>query len=143
MKKLDDPIVQFSKWKKFDLRDRLREEPDVPHYFGILGVYLLASPRPKGQKLYYLAPEVIYIGMSSNTTARLDRSHKTVRSYRADSGDKGLENLYYSEWQSEWANSQQETDIGRAVLAAIRYTERRLIWEYAKKHHRIPKYNKH
>jgi hypothetical protein len=142
MKKLSDPEIQFSKWKNFKLRDRLSEERDVPPDFGILGVYLLTSPLPRNRKLCHLSPEVIYIGMSNNITGRLDKSHHAVRRYKAESGDKSLDNLYYSEWPSDWSNWHQDTDIGKARLAFIKYTERRLIWEYAKKYHRLPRYNK-
>ena len=77
-KKMDEPVVRFSKWKKWIYRDRLSEEFDVPDDYGLLGVYLLAAPLPSDQELYHLAPEVIYIGMSSHVTKRLDKNHVTV-----------------------------------------------------------------
>ena len=138
---MDEPIVHFSEWKKWIYRDRLSEEFDVPNDYGLLGVYLLAAPLPSDQELYHLAPEVIYIGMSSHVTKRLDKSHKAVRQYRDKFGDTRIENLYYTEWLSPWSNWDQNRNIGQAQLAFIHYIERKLIWEYAKKHHGLPRLN--
>jgi hypothetical protein len=138
---MDEPEVCFSKWRKYIYRDRLSEESDVPDDYGLLGVYLLASPLPSDQELYHLAPEVIYIGTSSHVTKRLDKSHKAVCQYKDEFGDNSIENLYYSEWLSPWSNWDQNSNIGQAQLAFIHYTERKLIWEYAQKHHRLPRFN--
>ena len=140
-KEMEEPEVDFSKWRKFKNRDRLSEDFDVPDDFGLLGVYLLASPLPSDQELHHLAGEVIYIGMSSHVTKRLDRSHKAVRQYRDEIGDDSVENLYYSEWSSPWSNWDQKSTIGQAQLAYIHYVERKLLWEYAKKHGGLPRFN--
>ena len=135
------PEVNFSTWEKWQCRERLSEEFDVPEDFGLLGVYLLASPQPSDQELHHLAHEVIYIGMSGHVTKRLDKSHKTVRRYRLESGDDGAENLYFSLWPSEWSNWHQNSNIHQTRLAYIRYIERKLIWEYANKYGELPRLN--
>jgi len=140
---MEDPEVCFSKWKKFIQREQLGGGNDVPDDFGLLGVYLLASLLPSDEKPHHLAPDVIYIGMSSHVTRRLDRSHHAVRQYKDDSGDNYLDKLYYSDWMSQWDNRKPNSDIGRAQLAFIYYIERKLIWEYAKKHQRLPMCNKY
>ena len=138
---MDEPKVYFSKWRKWIYRDRVSDNFDVPDNFGILGIYLLAAPLPSQNEILHLAPEVVYIGMSSHVTRRLDKSHKAVQQYQKDSGDNEAANLYYSEWLSPWSNFDENTDIGKSRLAYIQYIERKLIWDFAKKYQRLPKSN--
>ncbi len=138
---MDEPKVCFSKWRKYILRDRLSEESDVPKDYGLLGVYLLAPPFPSDNGLYHLSPEVICIRMSRLITQRLEKYHKAISKYKKESRDFSLKNLYYTEWLSPWSNWNQYDDSGQVKLAFIHFTERKLIWEYAKRHHRLPKYN--
>lgn len=138
---MKEPELQFSKWRKWKYRDRLSDEFEVPEYFGLLGIYLLATPLPSLQTPSHLEPEVIYIGMSSHVTSRLDKSHKVVCQYRKEYRDKNAENLFYSEWLSPWSNLHHNTDIGKSQMAYIYYIERKLIWEYAKKYNKLPKFN--
>ena len=138
---MDEPKVYFSEWRKWIYRDRLSDDFDVPDDFGILGIYLLAAPLPSQDEPRHLAPEVIYIGLSSHVTRRLDKSHEVVQQYRKESGDNEAVNLFYSEWLSPWSNWDQNTNIGKSQLAYIQYIERKLIWDYAKKYHELPKFN--
>ena len=133
--------VNFSTWTKWQFRERLSEEFDVPEDFGILSVYLLASPQPSDQKPHHLANEVFYIGMSSHVTSRLDKSHKAVCQYRLKSGDDAVENLYFSLWSSDWSNSHQNNNTHKTRLAYIQYVERKLIWEYANRYGELPSLN--
>jgi len=138
--RMKEPKVEFSIWKKLKNRDRLRDDFDVPEDFGLMGVYLLASPFPSDHGLHHLAGEVVYIGMSGHVTKRLDQSHEAVRKYRDETGDVSVENLYFSEWISPLSKQYRNGD-NKPQLAYFHYIERKLIWEYAKKHNRLPKYN--
>lgn len=137
---MKEPIVSFSKWRKWAYRARLKDQYDVPEDFGILGVYLLAISSPKIDVTDQIPHEIIYIGMSSHVTKRLDRSHKAVRAYRADSGDDYAEHLLYAEWLSEWTNRGSKSVLN-VHLAYMHFVERKLIWLYASKYNQIPKYN--
>ena len=79
--------------------------------------------------------------MSIHVTKRLDKSHEAVCQYQDEFGDNRIDKLYYSEWLSPWSKWDQNSNIGQAQLAFIHYIERKLIWEYAKKHHRLPRFN--
>jgi hypothetical protein len=140
---MDEPEVYFSNWNKWKYRERLADDFDTPDDFGLLGVYLLAAQLPADQELHHLAPEVIYIGMSTHVTKRLDKTHKAVCEYRHEFGDSKGEKLYYSDWLSPWSNWNQDDNLGQAQVAFIHYIERKLIWEYAKKHHALPRFNRH
>jgi hypothetical protein len=137
-----EPEMRLSKWRAWIARDRLGDDFDVPHYFGLLGIYILATPSPSQEEPKHLAPEVIYIGMSGHVTRRTDKTHNAVKRYGTETGDADGLHLFYSEWLSPWSNLQLNTNIGRSRFAYIQYIERKLIWEYAERYERLPKYNK-
>ena len=139
---MDEQEVRFTEWRAWIARDRLGDDFDVPDYFGLLGVYLLAAPSPSREQPKHLAPEVIYIGMSGHVTRRVSKTHGMVQRYVAETGDVDGQRLFYSEWSSSWSNSELNTNIAKARLAYIQYIERKLIWEYAKQYERVPKYNR-
>jgi len=139
------PEVYFSDWRKFQYRDRISEEMDIPASYGLMGVYLLASPLPlpSDKSIYHLAPEIIYIGMSSHVTNRLDRSHNAVIKYKNESGDANVDMLCYSEWLSPWSNMDINSNAHKVRATFIHYIERKLIWEFANQHGLLPKYNRY
>lgn len=139
---IKEPNIIFSKWRRWSHRHCLTEDFDVPRDFGILGIYLFASPEPTDSIKRHILSNVIYIGMSTHITRRLDKRHKAIRQYQEIFNDPGEQQLYFCEWQSPWTNWDIKKESGAEQLAFVRYIERKLIWEYAKKFHRLPIFNK-
>jgi hypothetical protein len=139
---MDEPEVRLSEWRAWMARNRLGDDFDIPDEFGLLGIYVLATPSPSQEEHKHLAPEVIYIGMSSHVTRRMDKTHEAVKRYGQETGDTAGLYLFYSEWLSPWSNLNRNTDMGKSQLAYLQYVERKSIWEYARLYERLPKYNK-
>jgi len=151
--KLSEPQTIFPDWQKWEFRgSTIQTNPfdDPPRNFDISGIYLLGHFTNKlqmktGASPVHLNPHVIYIGMSKQTTIRLEgRQHEKVKKlYREIFGDKGYKYLYFTIWSSGWSNwSLQNSDLGRVKMAFLRYYERKLLWEYALKYGRLPVLNK-
>jgi hypothetical protein len=146
MRRLHADDVFFSNWTSWHSRERLDALDDVPHDFGISGLYLLARfETPEDSKSrcepFHLNPNIIYIGVSRSTIHRLGRNHGTVARYKSTFSDVTLSNLYCSVWQSEISN--YEIQRGNAIARSfLLYVERKLIWEYTCTFDRLPRLNR-
>ena len=140
----DFPVVSFDVWRRFSTRPRLADEHSVPPDFGILGIYLLSAwesdPAPSEATKRHLSESVIYIGMSTHVMRRLDRHHDAVRRYSAEFNDPERKRLFYSQWESDWTNSDREHIVRN--LALLKYIESALIAQYAVQFHRRPALNR-
>jgi hypothetical protein len=141
--------IKFCPWRHWSLRDTTKPDLpwDPPRNYDHGGVYLLAHfPKmpPSGDEwsdVKHLSDDVIYIGMSTRITGRLEgENHSNVRkNYRAKFGDRSLARLYFSNWFSDWNSDElRRVGIGKAKTAYLHFVERKLIWEYAYKFERLP-----
>jgi hypothetical protein len=149
----EDPRVDFPGWRSWSSRESTTEfDPflDVPKTFDLGGIYLLAhfktTPKRDDSRTPYrhLDSDVVYIGMSSRITFRLEggRHEKIRHKYKVLYNDKHCMCLYYSIYYSEWSTWQDwSSEMGKVKKAFLYYTERRLLWEYAKRFHSLPKLN--
>ena len=132
--------MYFSDWVKWEFRDRLNDDDnfDIPHDFGLLGIYLLAISPDINKKATHEAKEVVYIGLSTNVLKRLDLRHTAVNKIKKE---YGVEKLYCAAYHTGSTNSRLKTDQGRINTAYLHYLERKMIWEYGNKFNKLPKYN--
>jgi hypothetical protein len=145
-----EPTLTFSGWRAWALRGDTRREFDVPQEYDLPGIYLFAhskSGAPKEGKAIYASPAVIYIGVSKQTTIRMQGgNHRTaVKAYREKFGDPTCKQLYFAcgTLDALWSNwSLDNTDDGKAKMAYLLYLERKVIWEHVKQTGRLPRLNK-
>ena len=151
-----EPEITFSDWRPWDLREStsnsdLLDFVAPPKDFDIGGIYLLGrfrappvgSSTAKGAR--HLDENVVYIGMSTRITGRLEGSkHEKVRQdYRKLFADDKLQFLYHTIWYSAWTTWQGwNSESGKVRKAFLLFSERRLIWEYARQFKRLPPLNK-
>jgi len=98
---MNEPLVSFLHWKPWSQRPRLSDCLDVPDNFDLGGLYLFARfpecPPAANLKASHLAPEVIYIGMSTRLTGRTQNHEKVARSYKTKfDEDQKCQSLYYA-----------------------------------------------
>ena len=144
---IDEPDVDFSRWREWRYRDRLFDEYTVPPDFGLLGVYLFAAFEPSEQPTLnpmgaHLDEHVVYIGMSTHVTRRNDKFHNAIRRFKDDLHKTPTAVLWYTDWESPWSNGELSRVGGEAKRAYILYIERKLIWEFTKAFNRLPKLNR-
>ncbi len=150
---IDEPQVTFPHWRSWNTRPSTSDNSlwATPKDYDLGGVYLLAhlpnTPDKNGPytSSLHLNSDVVYIGMSTRITARLEGNrHEKVRDkYRRFCKDPECEFLYYSIYYSEdWSTLLGWTsELGRVKRAFLYFTERRLLWEYAKTFGRLPALN--
>ena len=145
-----EPAITFTGWQPWALRSDTRREFDVPRDYDIPGIYLFAhfqSGPPEEGKLIYASPAVIYIGVSKQTTIRMQGgNHRTaVKEYREKFDDAACKQLYFACGTLDvlWSNgSLGNTDDGKAKMAYLFYLERKIIWEHVKQTGKLPALNR-
>lgn len=150
---IKEPKISFTEWRPWYLRDTTTpSDPfDPPREFDVSGIYLLAHFTDETQKaankdgLLHLNPNVIYIGQSKKITTRLEgRRHEKIKTeYKKRFDDDELDYLYFSLSYTDWISTAfREKDLGSARYTCLLYLERKLIWEFAKIHSKIPLLNR-
>ena len=143
MKKIKEPNIKFTYWTKWSKRNLL-PEVEFP------GVYILArfDRVPKG-RANTKAKQIIYIGETCDKTLKerwyqFNRSafnnkpgHSGGETYFLEYGDNGY-NLYVAAFplSDEFPDSDviRDRKLAKEIRSLfIRYVERKLIWNYAKK----------
>ncbi len=148
-----EPGIHFLDWRRWSIRGTTRQEDpfdDPPSDFDVPGVYLLAQFKANMQMkknvdgFLHLNPHVLYIGLSTRVTHRLEGAkHEKIRSAIKD-GTVDLKNLYFSICHPEWHPvSPENKDMVRVRKTWLHWVERKLIWEYAKTFKRIPILNRY
>lgn len=134
------PKIEFTKWEHWKDRLSLIKGTNCP------GVYLLAQFKTKpARKINPNSKAIIYIGETCASLKRrwrqFDRAafhgehgHSGGLTYREIYGDNG-KRLYVSVFPVRYSNIKL-----RSLF--IRYVERKLIWEFAKKWGCAPKCNR-
>jgi hypothetical protein len=147
-----EPLAIFSAWKIWTSRDTTRKSSfdDMPDWFDVPGVYLLARFTRKSQLAEHpldrthLNPRVIYIGQSGRIVHRMEYHEKVRKDYVVKYADKTCKYLYFTIAHPEWHPfSPNNRDIARVRNAWLHYFERRLLWEYGHVHGRLPEFNKY
>lgn len=147
-----EPKLHFSSWKEWSFREMTRRDDffDVPKSFDVPAVYLFAYFKSKKQmkdnnsELRYLNPSVIYIGQSTRIIHRLEDHEKVTKEYIRKYKDTACKYLYHSISYPEWHPlAAKDAEVGIVRKAWLHYIERKMIWEYAKLHSKIPSLNKY
>lgn len=148
---LDEPKIYFPSWEPWGKRPTTYDPTyQVPRRFDMPGLYLLArfnqtNPVAKTNGVnVHLNPQVIYIGASTRIAHRLEgKKHATVnKKYAEIYHDPQFKDLFLSICYLEWRQLSFHGDEGKAKTAYLYHAERRLIWEFAKTHNRLPLLNK-